>query len=299
MAPSRFPSPCNDGTIQIVAPGAVRLFKSDGTPLTDLTLDLDHPSGYLAGLLSGDVDVWLEGLTKNTDFVFDYVYKNAAGQVLTHDDIHILIADWDFINFAGEDVRFVSSFPKDDLVAKANGDPDAPDAPESAQYKIRIDGLPTSIVQQLRMTSDSIPADFYNDDFASSGSMTLSNDFGILYSSGATQDVVTSAERQLIKGTLHLNVVHNRGGDAQVETDKDKQGRKLGAIDLDLQAFRPQTSPFKPIPVPANEEAGIRVNGDDDDGNGLSDRSQNTVTGENDLVRLLISISPGPCACGS
>jgi hypothetical protein len=69
---------------------------------------------------------------------------------------------------------------------------------------------------------------------------------------------------------------------------------------LDMTAFRPQTefygAPFQPLAVPEGEElvpgAGIRVNGDDDDGNGQPDRDTTGVAGENDLVEVLLSIDP-------
>ncbi|MFQ5768187.1 MAG: hypothetical protein ACE5ID_09425 [Acidobacteriota bacterium] len=69
---------------------------------------------------------------------------------------------------------------------------------------------------------------------------------------------------------------------------------------LDLTVFRPATetygAPFQRTAVPDSEEAspgaGIRVNGDDDNGNGLADRDDIGVTGENDLVEMTLSVEP-------
>jgi len=46
-----------------------------------LTLNVSRPSGYLAGLLTGDVDVRVEGLRKSPDLRISYVYTNSGGPV--------------------------------------------------------------------------------------------------------------------------------------------------------------------------------------------------------------------------
>lgn len=75
---------------------------------------------------------------------------------------------------------------------------------------------------------------------------------------------------------------------------------------LDVTAFRPQTegygAPFQRRAVPEAEEvtpgAGIRVNGDDDDGNAVPDRDQAGVTGENDLLEVTLTANPPIPATG-
>jgi hypothetical protein len=75
---------------------------------------------------------------------------------------------------------------------------------------------------------------------------------------------------------------------------------------LDVTAFRPQTegygAPFQRRAVPETEEvvpgAGIRVNGDDDDGNAVPDRDESGVPGENDLIEVALSASPPIPAAG-
>ena len=77
------------------------------------------------------------------------------------------------------------------------------------------------------------------------------------------------------------------------------------AISLGMTAYRPQTdfygAPFQRTSVPAGEiispGVGVRVNGDDDDENGIPDRDQNTVAGENDLIELTLAVDP-PCING-
>ena len=75
---------------------------------------------------------------------------------------------------------------------------------------------------------------------------------------------------------------------------------------LEVTAFRPQTegygAPFQRRPVPEAEElvpgAGIRVNGDDDDGNAVPDRDEAGVPGENDLIEVTLSAIPPVPAAG-
>ncbi|MGD8376648.1 MAG: hypothetical protein PVF68_10955 [Acidobacteriota bacterium] len=75
---------------------------------------------------------------------------------------------------------------------------------------------------------------------------------------------------------------------------------------LDLTVFRPQSEfygqPLQRRPVPEAEEedpgAGIRVNGDDDDGDAVPDRNDDAVAGENDLIELALAADPPVPAAG-
>jgi hypothetical protein len=68
---------------------------------------------------------------------------------------------------------------------------------------------------------------------------------------------------------------------------------------VELIAYRPQSEsyggPFQRLAIPDSEElapgAGIRVNGDDDDGNGIPDADDSQVSGENDLIEVTLSTS--------
>jgi cysteine-rich repeat protein len=78
------------------------------------------------------------------------------------------------------------------------------------------------------------------------------------------------------------------------------------AFSVQLTAYRPQTegygSPFARRAVPDADEAtlgaGIRLNTDDDDGDGMADATQLGVTGENDLIELAVQVSPEPAPAG-
>jgi hypothetical protein len=171
------------------------------------------------------------------DFVFTVEYVAPSGSVLSSDDVHMLIADWTFRGSDGYEVPFVSPVWLDALLA-ATDSPKKPLAdPTGAFYKIHIDGLAPQLVTQLRVASDST-ADFYTESYAGGdfdtaySTATVSRRFGVLHSAAhvlyAPEDpVVTPAQRQLIRETLDLNVVHNDGLRATVLTPWDVQSDQL------------------------------------------------------------------------
>ncbi len=63
-----------------------------------------------------------------------------------------------------------------------------------------------------------------------------------------------------------------------------------------MTAFRPQTPHLRECQVPEDKEenpgAGIRYNGDDDNGNHIADRNDTSVSNENDLIKLVLEIGP-------
>lgn len=75
---------------------------------------------------------------------------------------------------------------------------------------------------------------------------------------------------------------------------------------LDITAYRPQSeyygSPLQRAAVPAGDETspgvGVRVNGDDDDNNGVGDWNDNLVDDENDLVEITLTANPFPAPPG-
>jgi len=75
---------------------------------------------------------------------------------------------------------------------------------------------------------------------------------------------------------------------------------------VDLTAYRPQSEaygdPLQRRSIPEQEEvlpgAGIRINGDDDDGNSTPDRSDVSVDGENDLIEVEWTVQQVPVPIG-
>ncbi len=78
------------------------------------------------------------------------------------------------------------------------------------------------------------------------------------------------------------------------------------SFQVNITAYRPQSeyygSPLQRVAVPPGEETipgvGIRVNGDDDDNNGVGDWNDTWVDNENDLVEITLSASPFPAPPG-
>jgi cysteine-rich repeat protein len=78
------------------------------------------------------------------------------------------------------------------------------------------------------------------------------------------------------------------------------------AMTLGITAFRPQTesygAPFQRRAVPAGENVtpgvGVRINGDDDNNNGIADLLESPVSSENDLVELTLQVNPFPAPVG-
>jgi len=78
---------------------------------------------------------------------------------------------------------------------------------------------------------------------------------------------------------------------------------RFSTVAVTMTAYRPQTDPFARTAVPDHKEeipgAGIRINGDDDDGDSTADRSDgNGVAGEDDLIEVTLGVVPWPAPTG-
>lgn len=131
--------------------------------------DLSSGGGALGGLASGDLDVWLEGVTNNTNFTVSLVYTDERGFEVGRDDVHVLLAEWTFRGIDGREMLAAEPVWKDALLAAAN-DSSWTDTVASAGgssptfFKVQIDGLPSELVTQLRVTSDTYTEDYYDDE---------------------------------------------------------------------------------------------------------------------------------------
>jgi hypothetical protein len=73
-------------------------------------------------------------------------------------------------------------------------------------------------------------------------------------------------------------------------------------VQVGMTAYRPQTeaygAPFQRRSVPNGEKVnpgvGIRINGDDDNNNGVPDRDEAAPSGENDLIEVVLTVSDAP-----
>jgi hypothetical protein len=243
----------NNGTLKIILsdPKAVRLFKSDGSLLYEdgttgagvLTLDLSSPSGYLAGLESSDLDVWVEGVHKVPDFDFALLYEDDQGRVVAHDDVHMTIAEWTFCGYDGTPLYDVEPIWEQALLAALQEatslgiQGQVSEIPEDYFYKNAIIGLPGGIQAQLQVTSDDDPSETYIDDLMQVSEGFISRYFAALYGSEEILDAdpdpeLTPSQRQEILSILGLNVVHNPGQETTLTTGPagnptDSHTRKL------------------------------------------------------------------------
>ncbi|MDB5358614.1 MAG: Alpha-tectorin precursor [Phycisphaerales bacterium] len=222
-------------SLELSNPSAVRLFKSDGTELTadEVSADVTSPSAYLAGLAGGDVDVYVEGLTASSDEAISVVYRDGQGNEVSRDSVHMLVADWNFVGKDGAPVNDVANFDMENLIRDAEGNSQDPMPANEAYFKIKIDGLSTNSVTELRVISGADTSEYYDDHVVSNGSGIESADFGILYSSSASPDegagVLTPLQRDDVQKHLQLNAVHNGEAHVILATANDKQERALPA----------------------------------------------------------------------
>lgn len=235
----------------------MHLFKSDGTLLSssDLTYNLasGSSSSYLSDLLSGDVDVWLEGLHKDTDFKLSLVYKNPAGTEITRDDVQVTIADWTYKNADNQDASIVVSVPPQNLSEWINDPTRAIDVPNVAQVKNSVDGLAPAGIATFEYKPDAGTA--VTDDL-SAGTATqssISKNFTIAYR--PAQNVTLTADQiSTLKQQKHWDVISDAAGRFNLSTTFDIQSHRYikDAPDLKLNAFANTYFTFTDAPETPN-----------------------------------------------
>jgi hypothetical protein len=237
-------------SISVSNPSAVQLYKADGvTPLasSDWSVDLANPSGYLAGIASGDVTIWVKGVSTEPNLVFECIYSKPDGTQVCMDSVHIDVAQYTLRGSTDSVIDLVSLAPMENvqIFAGVVNDPrpsfDTPYKPsrrdpdaieDSTNYRLHIDALPTSAVTELRVTSDST-GDYYLDDFAS-GSSVVSNALGVVYDAASTDFITRTAQTSVVRSVLGLNVIHCGGTKVVLTTLKDKYTRRLHTAVLDV-----------------------------------------------------------------
>ncbi len=110
------PPVVSDGTMELTVTGAadVRIFKNGGAALlVDYSVDLAAPSGDLAALASGDLDIYLEGLQANGDVVLKLAYKNTSGAEIASDRLHLTVLKVDLTEIKGLRKSTVGDFTQE------------------------------------------------------------------------------------------------------------------------------------------------------------------------------------------
>ena len=224
--------------------GGVRLFKDDGTLLYDagttgpgpLTLDLANPSGYLAGLKTGDLNVWLQGVRPDPNFTLAAVYTDPSGQRLPRTDVHMDLAQWDFVGTDGQPVGWTPSVAANTLLAALGSGDNGTAIDDNAKFRVRIQDLPSAVVQQMTIASDDT-ADSYNAAVADDPSQAVMSRPAVMYHTDE-EETITPADAGAIRSQMALDVVHNQGAVATTRTANDQDSRHLTAItaEIDPQA---------------------------------------------------------------
>ena len=222
------------GTVEVVLSNAaaVRLFKSDGSQLTQRTLNLSSPSGDLAGLLSGDLDVWLEGLSKDSNFSIAIVYKDAQNREIARDDVHMALVDWNFRDGNGNDVIYLPpmatetlGYIADNASAMTEGDINAPES----LVQLRLDGLSAYPGGSLSVTSDVPSSGEISDVLEFSGDLATSKNKIGMYSSNADDSPLNGSQVQTLQQKFGIDVVHNPKATVKLLGQWDEQRRELEA----------------------------------------------------------------------
>ncbi len=220
----QLPQGVGQGKLKIVLsdPTAVRLFKPDGSLLYEggktsdgvLTLDLSNPSGYLAGLQSGSVDLWLEGVHKVPNFDFAILYEDAKGRIVGSDDIHMVIADWTFRSHDGQAIGDVMPIWSEDLINDATLGVSSPatQSSDNTLYKNLIEGLPDSLTKQLNVQAVGNSSGGYIDNLVANPGQSVSKIFQSLYApsddyGNVLQYPITSDQLTAVQALLNINLL--------------------------------------------------------------------------------------------
>ena len=121
--------------------------------------------------------------------------------------------------------------------------------------------------------------------------------------------IVVGNDGVAVEGSYGLSLIDGASAERQpdlldpvcsFEQDLSERCDAPAAPVVELTAYRPQSEfygvPIQRAAVPEDEEltpgAGVRVNADDDDANGLADADDMSVPGENDLIEVTLLASP-------
>jgi hypothetical protein len=196
----------DNGTISLTlsSSSSVRLFDGSGYELTAADLNTTvGGSGYLAGLATGNVEIYVEGLQANSDFTLSYRYVTGGGLAQNSASIHIAIADISFVNDEGETLDGV--FENEQLselpTSVSPGTPLSEDqltAMESLswdEFRNEIAGLTPGEIGKVTFTSSA--GGSYTEQLTDPAGTTESADFQMLFDDGG-QALSTGEDSDLL-----------------------------------------------------------------------------------------------------
>jgi autotransporter-associated beta strand protein len=224
---------------------AVRFFDSTGKLLTaaDLSVDLSNPTGPLAGILTGSVDVYVEGLSADSHVTISYGYGPSYGYGSYYNGytsstaVHMAVAEITMVDVQGNTVDTEPGIVTDQDLTDATGtDPNAAYTARqnilASEYKLVVTGLPVNDIQALDIPTDSsddttpMPLTATGSDTAEAGSFIVqyepdeSSYGGAGFSQAALSGMVAAADTP---GTLWLS----GGGLLTLNSSNTYQGATL------------------------------------------------------------------------
>lgn len=239
----------SQGTLKIEIPGNIRTFKINGQELNSMEreVNLATPTGYLAGLVTGDVDVQIEGLSPDPDCVVAYVYCDTNGVERARDEVHLLLAEYVLATTGGhqivplvpaETLRFRSGiFSLPSVVEGKPGWSDVGTVNPQAIFRISLNGLPTSAVTDVVVRSDS-GSDKYTDQWSIGQPSYISTIAGCVYEGAGRESLHRPVDTAVIKSNLNLNVVQGATATVTLTTLMDKFTKKIDTLRMETRPNR-------------------------------------------------------------
>ena len=169
-------------------------------------------------------------------------------------------------------------------------------------YRIRVTNNSPSVDATGVMVADLLPAGVTHVQDNGRGTYDPISgvwNVGVVPASGR----VTLAIRVFVDaGTAGQTITNNAEVTAADQADPDSTNDSdsvdinvMVEVAVEMTAYRPQTEFFQRSEIADDEEevpgAGIRANGDDDDGNGTPDREDTSVAAEDDLIEVTLEVN--------
>jgi hypothetical protein len=230
---SQLPSWLTSGTVQVIVLGGapVHVFDSDGQDITRmfsgplisqdspcLSMDLSMLQGPLAGLKTGDVDLWFEGTGSTPQVTVLYQVQSLQAQyVVATDSVTMAIASLGFVDASCSPVESRPDVIGDALLALADGQ-DVTMTLDRSEFRARLQGIDASAVSSLQLQSRSQPSELVNDTLVQNSGAATSQDPFVMYFTDRESGVLTANEREQIFSALGIHALHEATVDATLTT---------------------------------------------------------------------------------
>jgi hypothetical protein len=221
--------------ISLSNPSNARLYDYRGQPLTNGTAHILATSGvggFVSGLAAGDQFFFVEGLHPDADLAVEVVQRDFNGIEVSHDHVHLAIAQWQTVDSQGVPAQFVESISSGALQVLA----DQPTIFQTGNlsggpfFRTEIVGLPTGANYQLEGQSVDDPSDRFLDSLDQIGAAHVSSRFVALYNG----EPIPDSDRVALHDKFGLIGVHNPNGRIKLTTGNDLIDRDVAAAQVDV-----------------------------------------------------------------